>query len=64
MQLSCLLLQCSLLGGNVILPLTHLGPACMHACLPLLQGVFAACPTETRVITVIDVDTNWPCGPC
>lgn len=29
-----------------------------------VQGVFAACPQETRVITVIDTDTNWPCGPC
>lgn len=32
--------------------------------LLLLQGVFAACPAETRVITVIDRDTNWACGPC
>lgn len=29
-----------------------------------VQGVFAACPAETRVITVIDTDTNWACGPC
>jgi hypothetical protein len=29
-----------------------------------VQGVFAACPHETRVLTVIDKDTNWPCGPC
>jgi len=24
--------------------------------------VFAACPTETRVVTVIDLDTDWPCA--
>jgi hypothetical protein len=29
-----------------------------------VQGVFAACPSETRVLTVIDTATNWPCGPC
>lgn len=29
-----------------------------------VQGVFAACPFETRVLTVIDTATNWPCGPC
>ncbi|PRW60724.1 hypothetical protein C2E21_0968 [Chlorella sorokiniana] len=29
-----------------------------------VQGVFAACPHETRVLTVIDLDTNHPCGPC
>lgn len=29
-----------------------------------VQGVFAACPTETRVVTVIDKSTNWACGPC
>ncbi|KAI3429509.1 hypothetical protein D9Q98_005598 [Chlorella vulgaris] len=29
-----------------------------------VQCVFAACPTETRVITVIDTDRNWECGPC
>ncbi|MFT4626487.1 MAG: hypothetical protein ACI8PZ_005164 [Myxococcota bacterium] len=23
--------------------------------------VFAACPDETRVVTVIDLDTDWPC---
>jgi hypothetical protein len=30
----------------------------------LVQGVFAACRHETRVVTVIDKTTNWPCGPC
>jgi hypothetical protein len=30
----------------------------------VVQGVFAACRTETRVVTVIDKATNWPCGPC
>ena len=29
-----------------------------------VQAVFAACPRETRLITVIDKDTNWACGPC
>jgi hypothetical protein len=29
-----------------------------------VQAVFAACRTETRVLTVIDTRTNWPCGPC
>lgn len=29
-----------------------------------VEGVFAACRSETRVITVIDKTTNWPCGPC
>ena len=29
-----------------------------------VQGVFAACRSETKVITVIDKETNWPCGPC
>lgn len=29
-----------------------------------VQVVFSACPTETRVLTVIDTKTNWPCGPC
>lgn len=24
--------------------------------------VFAACSTETRVVTVIDLDTDWPCA--
>jgi hypothetical protein len=23
--------------------------------------VFAACPDETRVVTAIDLDTDWPC---
>lgn len=23
--------------------------------------VFAACPDETRIVTVIDLDTDWPC---
>jgi len=23
--------------------------------------VFAACPTETRLVTAIDLDTDWPC---
>lgn len=32
--------------------------------LKKVQSVFAACPTETRLITVIDNSTNWPCGPC
>ncbi len=40
------------------------GGATRHAVPAGLQGVFAACPQETRVITVIDTDTNWPCGPC
>jgi Domain of unknown function (DUF4258) len=30
----------------------------------MVQGVFAACRNETRVLTVIDKTTNWPCGPC
>ncbi|KAL4529987.1 hypothetical protein Ndes2437B_g08484 [Nannochloris sp. 'desiccata'] len=30
----------------------------------MVQGVFAACRTETRVVTVIDKANNWPCGPC
>ena len=29
-----------------------------------VQAVFAACPRETRLITVIDTDTDWACGPC
>lgn len=29
-----------------------------------VQAVFAACRAETRVVTVIDKSTNWPCGPC
>lgn len=29
-----------------------------------VEGVFAACRNETRVLTVIDIETNWPCGPC
>ena len=29
-----------------------------------IQAVFSACPTQTRVITVVDTDTDWPCGPC
>jgi hypothetical protein len=29
-----------------------------------IQAVFSACPTQTRVVTVIDTDTDWPCGPC
>ena len=29
-----------------------------------VQAVFGACPAETTVITVIDRDTAWPCGPC
>ena len=29
-----------------------------------VRAVFAACPRETRLITVIDTDTNWACGPC
>lgn len=29
-----------------------------------IQAVFSACPTQTRLITVIDTDTDWPCGPC
>ena len=31
---------------------------------PLLQSVFAACAHETRVVTVIDRDSDWACGPC
>lgn len=30
----------------------------------LVTGVFAACPMETVVVTVIDRGTDWPCGPC
>jgi hypothetical protein len=30
----------------------------------VVQGVFAACRHETRVVTVIDKTTNWPCGVC
>jgi hypothetical protein len=26
--------------------------------------VYAACADETRVVTVIDLDTEWPCGDC
>ena len=26
--------------------------------------VFAECPTETRLVTAIDLDTDWPCGDC
>lgn len=26
--------------------------------------VFAACPDETRLVTAIDLDTDWPCGDC
>jgi len=29
-----------------------------------VQGVFSACPSVTRVVTVIDKDTNHPCPPC
>ena len=29
-----------------------------------IQGVFSACRNETLVVTVIDTDTDWPCGPC
>lgn len=29
-----------------------------------IQAVCLACPTETRVLTVIDRDTDWPCPPC
>ena len=29
-----------------------------------VQGVFSACRNETWVITVIDTETAWPCGPC
>lgn len=29
-----------------------------------VEGVFAACRYETRVLTVIDTKNNWPCGPC
>lgn len=27
-----------------------------------LRVVFAACPTETRVVTAIDLDQDWPCA--
>ncbi len=26
-----------------------------------LRVVFAGCPTQTRVVTVIDLDTDWTC---
>ena len=26
--------------------------------------VFAACPNKTRLVTAIDLDTDWPCGDC
>lgn len=26
--------------------------------------VFAACTDETRLVTAIDLDTDWPCGDC
>jgi hypothetical protein len=29
-----------------------------------LQTVFAACAAQTRVVTVIDRSTDWPCSPC
>ena len=29
-----------------------------------LQGVFSACQDVTRVVTVIDKDTDHPCPPC
>ena len=29
-----------------------------------IQVALAACPAETRVLTVIDADTSWPCPPC
>ena len=29
-----------------------------------VQAVFSASPAETSLITVIDRDTDWPCGPC
>jgi hypothetical protein len=44
-------------GATLIMPDPHL----VHR---LPQGVFAACPRETRVLTVIDTDTDWVCGPC
>ena len=30
-------------------------------CCIFAQTVFAACPANTKVITVIDQDTNWEC---
>lgn len=29
-----------------------------------IQVVFSACRNETRLVTVIDRETNWPCSPC
>lgn len=29
-----------------------------------VRVVYAACADETRVVTVIDLDTDWPCGDC
>jgi hypothetical protein len=27
-------------------------------------AVFADCAVDTRLVTVIDTETNHPCGPC
>jgi hypothetical protein len=39
----------------------------LHACA-LQDGktlaVFADCAADTRLVTVIDTDTDHPCGPC
>ncbi len=38
------------------------GKDVVHAdCSILVQTVFAACPANTKVITVIDQDTDWEC---
>lgn len=29
-----------------------------------VQAVFADCYKDTPVVTVIDTETNHPCGPC
>ena len=29
-----------------------------------VTAVFADCRSDTRLVTVIDTETDWPCGPC